>query len=157
MVANSTSVEHDSVVSSAAPPNKSLDGHKLLVLSDLAPPKEFFKELQTKFPGLKVDYRHTPWALKVPGGEGFKDEDWKDVTVLLTGNAFPASREIAPKLQYVQLQSAGANMVLKHPLFLETDVTFCTANGVAGEFLGSLAAAAAAAVRSRMPVLTLVV
>jgi hypothetical protein len=133
MVANSTSAEHGSAVSDTARPNKSLDGHKLLMLSDLAPPEHLIKELQAKFPGLKVDYRPTSWASKVPGGDGFKDEDWKDVTILLTGNTFPASSDIAPKLQYVQLQSAGANMVLKHPLFLDGDVTFCTANGVAGE------------------------
>jgi hypothetical protein len=133
MVANSTSAEHGSGLSAAAPPDKSLNGHKLLLLTDLAPPKSFFEKVQAKFPGLKVEHRDTPWPSKVPGGDGFTDNDWKDVTVLLTGNALPASQKIAPKLQYVQLQSAGANMVLENPLFLDTDVSFCTANGVAGE------------------------
>lgn len=133
MVANSSGAEHGSGPTAASPPNPSLDGHKLLVLLDSALPEHFFKEVQAKFPGLKVEHRRTAWTAKVPGGDGFTDDDWKDVTVLLTGNTFPASKEIAPSLQYVQLQSAGANMILKHPLFLDSDVSFCTANGVHGE------------------------
>lgn len=132
MVANSTSTEHGSGPSVTSPPNKSLDGHKLLLLTHLAPPEGYFERLRAKFPGLKTEYRETPWPSKTPGGDGFTDDDWKDVTVLMTGNAFPSSRQIAPKLQYVQLQSAGANMILKHPLFTDTDVVFATANGVHG-------------------------
>ncbi|OIW34685.1 D-isomer specific 2-hydroxyacid dehydrogenase [Coniochaeta ligniaria NRRL 30616] len=132
MVADSISAERGYGPSAATPPNKSLEGHKLLFLTHLAPPEGYFERLHAKFPGLKTEYRETPWPSRTPGGEGFTDHDWKDVTILLTGNAFPSSREIAPKLQYVQLQSAGANMILKHPLFTDTDVVFATANGVHG-------------------------
>lgn len=132
MVANSVGADNGVARSAAAPPNKSLDGHKLLLLTQVPPPEGYFEKLQTKFPGLKTEYRETQWPAKAPGGDDFTDSDWKDVTVLLTGNAFPSSREIAPKLAYVQLQSAGANMILKHPLFTDTDVAFCTANGVHG-------------------------
>lgn len=134
MVANSisASAEHGSGHSAKTPPNRSLEGHKLLLLSHLAPPKGYLENLRAKFPGLKTEYRETQWPSRAPGGDGFTDDDWKDVTILLTGNAFPPSREAAPKLQYVQLQSAGANMILKHPLFTDTDVVFATANGVHG-------------------------
>ncbi|KAB5580041.1 D-isomer specific 2-hydroxyacid dehydrogenase [Coniochaeta sp. 2T2.1] len=133
MVANAVSAERGTVHDAAAnPPNKSLEGHKLLLLTSTPPPEGYFEKLRAKFPGLKTEYRPTEWPAKVPGGESFTDDQWIDVTVLLTGNAFPASKEVAPKLQYVQLQSAGANMILKHPLFTDSDVAFCTANGVHG-------------------------
>ena len=142
MVANSLPAEHGDntslphVAASNHPPNKSLAGHKLLFLTGSPPPERYFEKLRSKFPGLKTEYRQTEWHAKVPGGGAdglsFTTDQWKDVTVLLTGNALPDSREIAPKLQYVQLQSAGANMILKHPLFTGSDVAFCTANGVHG-------------------------
>lgn len=139
MVANSisASAEHGSRNSAETPPNRSLEGHKLLLLSHLAPPEGYLEKLRTKFPGLKTEYRETQWPSRAPGGDGFTDDDWKDVTILLTGNAFPPSREAAPKLQYVQLQSAGANMILKHPLFTDTDVVFATGNGVHGCVIAS--------------------
>ena len=132
MVVNSVGAGAGSAQPTAAPPNKSLDGHKLLLLTQSPPPEGYFEKLQAKFPGLKTEYRETSWPSKAPGGSDFTDDAWKDVTVLVSGNAFPASREVAPKLEYVQLQSAGANMILKHPLFTDTDVSFCTANGVHG-------------------------
>ena len=59
------------------------------------------------------------------------EEDLKDVTVILTWRTFPKSKEICPKLKYIQLSSAGANHVLEHPLFTEeSGVEFCTARGV---------------------------
>ena len=35
-------------------------------------------------------------------------------------------------MAFVQLSSAGANFLPKMPLFAETEVPFCTANGVHG-------------------------
>lgn len=64
-------------------------------------------------------------------------EEWKDVTILLTFTYLPQPKD-APKLQYVQLISAGANHILDHPLFRDgrgdgkEEVQFCTANGVHG-------------------------
>ena len=110
--------------------NPTLAGHKLLVLTQWAPAESWLEDLQAKYPGLKVVYHHLGWSEKQPG-EDFPHDEWKDVTILLTGNAIP-SPETAPKLQYIQLTSAGANQILKNPLFLETDVAFCTANGVHG-------------------------
>lgn len=111
--------------------NRSLAGHKLLFLTPDPIPEAYISKLHARFRDLEVVVRATPWASKLPGEE-WREEDWKDVTILLSGNAFPKSREEAPKLEYVQLLSAGANMILKHPLFLDSDVAFCTANGIAG-------------------------
>ncbi|KAJ0309610.1 hypothetical protein COL5a_010561 [Colletotrichum fioriniae] len=112
------------------PPNKTLKGHKLLVLSQFPLPQEWLDRVHAEFPDLKVVHHELAWADKKPK-DSFNHDEWKDVTILLTGSALPAIED-APKLHYVQLQSAGANHILKDPLFKDTDVSFCTANGVHG-------------------------
>ncbi|RFU75383.1 d-isomer specific 2-hydroxyacid dehydrogenase [Trichoderma arundinaceum] len=111
--------------------NKTLDGHKLLVLLGVTgPPKillgitfqpEWIDELSELFPGLEiVTVESAAWNSQ-SFHEKFPDKAWKDVTILVTGSALPAA-DIAPKLEYVQLQSAGANHVLGHPLIRDTNV-----------------------------------
>ncbi|TDZ38003.1 D-2-hydroxyacid dehydrogenase [Colletotrichum trifolii] len=112
------------------PPNKTLKGHKLVILSQWVPSSEYIQRLHSEFPDLKVVYHQLGFPEKKPG-TGFDPAEWKDATVLLTGSALPDPDE-APKLRYVQLQSAGANHILKDPLFADTDIAFATANGVHG-------------------------
>ncbi|KAI0103854.1 D-isomer specific 2-hydroxyacid dehydrogenase [Nemania sp. FL0031] len=112
-----------------AAPNKDLVGHKLLILIESDLPNGYQEHLHAKFPGLQVVHaRLNPWkdtTALVPG------VDWATVTVLLTGPRIPTIEE-APKMQLIQLQSAGANYILDKPLFKDTKIPFCTANGVAG-------------------------
>lgn len=110
------------------PPNKTLQGHKLIVLllsSSYTPSDKDVEELRSKYPDLTV---------QVANQADLTEEDWKDVTILLTGfsRATLPKKDEVPKLEYVQLTSAGANLVVSDPLFSETDVAFCTANGVHG-------------------------
>lgn len=108
------------------PPNRTLKGHKLLVvLPSWKPSKEDLDAVHTQFPDLEV----------VTGDiKDITKEQWRDVTVLLTGYSRETlpKKEDVPKLEYIQLSSAGANAVVTDPLFTETDVAFCTANGVHG-------------------------
>ncbi|KAI1423557.1 hypothetical protein F5Y12DRAFT_524689 [Xylaria sp. FL1777] len=118
--------------SAATAPNKDLVGHKLLIVSDLKLPDDYRERLRTKFPGLEVVHsRFNPWGDMTAARPSLTGEDWAKVTVLLTGPLLPTIEE-APKMQLVQLQSAGANYVLENPLFKDTKIPFCTANGVAG-------------------------
>ncbi|KAI6351466.1 hypothetical protein MCOR25_009923 [Pyricularia grisea] len=119
---------------SAATVGYSLKGHKLLMLvpAPFLPPPEYLEHLSRRFPGLEIFTHAREWAdgsAPVPSADG--GWRWEDITILITGSALP-DKEQAVKLQYVQLLSAGANHILKHPLFAETDITFCTANGVHG-------------------------
>ncbi|KAI0430492.1 hypothetical protein F5Y09DRAFT_307638 [Xylaria sp. FL1042] len=119
--------------SAAIAQNKDLEGHRLLILSVLDLPDGYQEHLRAKFPGLQVVYsRFDPWreasTATIPGVTA---EDWAKVTILLTGPRLPTIDE-APRMQLVQLQSAGANYVLDKPLFKDTKIPFCTANGVAG-------------------------
>ena len=110
-------------------PNKTLEGHKLILLMPWTPSEEFLERLRVRHPGLQVLYYSTQWSSALPAD--IPPEEWEDATILLTGASFPTP-ELAPKLEYVQLMSAGANHILQDPLFVDTDVTFCTANGVHG-------------------------
>lgn len=110
--------------------NPTLRGHKLLLLSPWPTPDSAVEALRARFPDLGVVVRQ----------QGFEDgnpyslvtkEEWKDVTILLTGSALPDKAD-APRVQYVQLLSAGSNHIVEKPLFKETEIPFCTANGVHG-------------------------
>jgi len=106
-----------------------LKGHSLLLLSPWTPPAEWLDKVRDEYPKLEINYRVVEFGAKTM--ESVSSEDWSRVTILLTGSFLP-TRERAPRLEYVQLLSAGANQILKNPLFLDTDITFCTANGVHG-------------------------
>lgn len=109
------------------PPNKTLQGHKLLVLLGDAwkPSSEELQALKNKYPDLKV---------QMGSKKDITKDEWKSVTLLVTGYSREGLPELqdVPNLQYIQLSSAGANAVVSDPLYTDTDVAFCTANGVHG-------------------------
>ncbi|KAH7323020.1 D-isomer specific 2-hydroxyacid dehydrogenase [Stachybotrys elegans] len=130
-------------------PHKPLQGHKLLVLVPGGPPPSSLDRIRRAFPGLEVVCREKAWA-DADAAAGVPDDDWKDTTILVTGSALP-TRDVAPKLQYVQLMSAGANHVLDHPMFKEPDVAFCTANGVHGPQISEWVIATFLALQHHIP------
>jgi hypothetical protein len=111
-------------------PNKTLKGHKLITLTEFTPVDYLIRDIQSQFPDLEIVNRHVSWH-STKGDEEIPESDWQTATVLMTGSTFPKP-EAAKKLKLVQLTSAGANHVLDSPLFKDTDVAFCTANGVHG-------------------------
>lgn len=111
-------------------PSSPLKNHTLLILTPFTPPASQLETIRNSYPDLKVVTYDLPWG--APGlPDDFDEAIWKDVTILLTSSYLPA-KELVPRLQYVQLTSAGANHLVGKPLFSETDVPFCTANGVHG-------------------------
>nr|MBN1230220.1 D-2-hydroxyacid dehydrogenase [Anaerolineae bacterium] len=56
-------------------------------------------------------------------------DDISAVNVLYTLNTLP-DPEAAPALQWVQLHHAGADDLVTHPLYLESDVVFTTTSGI---------------------------
>lgn len=107
------------------PKNPGLHGHKLVLVRFEAPPVEYIERTKKQYPGLEVVYHE----LKDRTDTYVPDSVWENATILLTFNVFPTPEQ-APKLQYVQLSSAGANHVHGTPLYEKADVAFCTANGV---------------------------
>lgn len=108
--------------------NKTLKGHKLVVIMPMDIPSDSIASIQAKYPDLKIETYRTEWGSKA---SPVPVEYWKDVTLLVTFFPFPTPEQ-APNLQYVQLISAGANHILDTPLFKDTTIPFCTANGVHG-------------------------
>jgi hypothetical protein len=107
--------------------NPTLKGHKLLIVIPMDVPQSFLDATKAEFPDLEVVHQKLEWGQVA----SLPDEVWKDVTVLMTLATLPTAEQ-APKLQFVQLVSAGANHILDKPLFKDTNVKFCTANGVHG-------------------------
>ncbi|CAG9988780.1 unnamed protein product [Clonostachys byssicola] len=100
----------------------------LLIITPFTPAESWIQTLKGKVQNLTVHvYPTEMYATEIP--KSVPAEVWAEVTALYTWKAFP-TRELAPKLDYVQLHSAGCNQILGLPLFEETDISFSTSNGV---------------------------
>jgi phosphoglycerate dehydrogenase-like enzyme len=109
--------------------NPALNGHKLLFITPWVPPQEFLAHLHSRFPGLQVAFHKAPFSKG--NWDDIPEHDKKDVTLVATSTCIP-TLEQAPKLQFVQVISAGADFILETPAFRNTNIPFCTANGVHG-------------------------
>ena len=94
----------------------------IYVLSTVKFDQDLLAKIRAVAPRIAVTQHTTPDAADVPT-EAFAQAD-----VLYTFGALPHPHQ-APHLRWVQLNSAGANHVLKHPLFA-TDVVFTTTSGL---------------------------
>ena len=98
----------------------------LLFIQPFAPPDQWLQTVRQANPGIRVEYHHVEmYAKELPP---IPKETWADATILFTWQLFPP-KEWVPKLQYIQLLSAGCNQLLGMPLFEDTDIAFCTSNG----------------------------
>ncbi|CEI66079.1 unnamed protein product [Fusarium venenatum] len=114
--------------------NKSLKGHKAIILLNTESPKTQVEAIQKQFPDLTIktfiEKKHNE-----PLEPQFDEKEWKDTTIILTAVAtvhlLPKPEQV-PHLQYIQLTSAGVDHLTKNPLFADTKIPICTANGVHG-------------------------
>lgn len=109
--------------------NKTLKGHKAIIITTIEPPQSRIDAIQKQFPDLKIITRVLGWGQPFP--DDFPHHEWKDTTLLLTSTSLPKPEQ-APNVQYVQLTSAGANFIVEDPFFAKTNIPFSTANGVHG-------------------------
>ncbi|KID65373.1 NAD(P)-binding domain protein, partial [Metarhizium brunneum ARSEF 3297] len=129
--------------------NNTLQGHKLLLLCPWRVLPEHLDHLHKRFPDLAIESRRQSWN-SVLDCDDNPEQLWKDVTILVTCSALP-SAEQAPRLEYVQLLTAGADPVLRKPIFKQKTITFCTANGVHGPQLSEWVVASYLALQHRFP------
>ena len=101
----------------------------LLILTHFTPPPSQIDLIKKAHPNLNILYFNVPWAGTLP--DDFPHDVWENVVALVTSTHLPTKEQV-PRLRYVQLTSAGANQIVDKPLFLETKLPFCTANGVHG-------------------------
>jgi phosphoglycerate dehydrogenase-like enzyme len=83
---------------------------------------------QERLQNLSSDLQIKLWPSHSAGA--IPDELWQDAEILYTSFSTPLpSPEQAPRLRWVQLYSAGPDLILTQPLF-QTSVIFTTASGV---------------------------
>ncbi|KAB8271336.1 hypothetical protein BDV30DRAFT_228264 [Aspergillus minisclerotigenes] len=100
----------------------------LLIIAPWNLPVSFLESLPTINPGIRViTCKCGMQDTKMP--REISQETWKSVTILLTWNYLPGKEQV-PNLRYVQLHTAGCNHIADTSLFEDSDVSFCTANGV---------------------------
>ncbi|RBR24388.1 uncharacterized protein FIESC28_02878 [Fusarium coffeatum] len=114
--------------------NKPLKGHKAIILLNSEPPEDQIDAIKTQFPDLIIkafsEKKHGE-----PLEPAFDEKEWEDTNIILTAVATShllPKPEQAPHLQYVQLTSAGADHMMDKPIFTDTKIPVCTANGVHG-------------------------
>lgn len=103
--------------------------HVLLILMPWDPDSAWVASLADASPGIevhsfKIGYRDEKLPEEVPA------DLWARTTILFTWRSFP-TLDMVPSLKMVQILSAGSDHIQGVPLFKEqTDIKFCTANGV---------------------------
>jgi hypothetical protein len=100
------------------------------MLTPYTPSHDYLGRLRNQFPDLQIAIHQTPFDV-IKYNDAINQACWQDVTMLNTGSCLP-SLDQAPKLEFVQLMSAGANFLLDQPVFKSTNIAFCSANGVHG-------------------------
>lgn len=104
------------------PVNRTLKGHKLVVVDNNPLPDDALHRLQTAFPDLQIQLPNEPKT----------SDPWVDATLALTDKFHLPSVEQAKKLEFVQVSSAGADGLVDKPIFTDTEISFCNASGVHG-------------------------
>ncbi|KAK3492063.1 uncharacterized protein B0T23DRAFT_441418 [Neurospora hispaniola] len=99
----------------------------LMLHVPLPPDQAWIDRLENKYPGFKVRWVHRSWQDYGKDDESTAAEGYEGVTMLCS--FYPHKAELLPKLKWVQLTSAGADPWLQHPLYLNKEIVFCTANG----------------------------
>lgn len=99
----------------------------LLIIIHFTPPQQWVDTITRAYPALRIEIHKTDMYTKTL--PDISRETWKSTTVLFTWKLLP-TKEMAPNLQYVQLLSAGCSQITGLPIFEDTDIAFCTSNGV---------------------------
>jgi len=113
------------------------------ILSTVKFDQELLAEIRAVSPRIALTQHTTPDAAHVPA------QAFAQAEVIYTFSALP-HRHQAPRLRWVQLNSAGVNHVLKHPLFA-TDVVFTTNSGLHAINIGEYVLALILAWTRRLP------
>jgi hypothetical protein len=88
-----------------------LDGHKLLLLAGFPIQQAWIDGLKDKYAGLEIKWLVWDWLRKKGLPPAISDEEWKEVTILITGYDYPEP-EAVPNLKLIQLVTAGSNYIV---------------------------------------------
>ncbi len=113
------------------------------ILSTVEFDKELLARIRAVSPRITLTQHTTPDAAHVPA------QAFAQAGVIYTFSALPHPHQ-APRLRWVQLNSAGVNHVLKHPLFA-TDIVFTTNSGLHAINIGEYVLASILAWTRKLP------
>ena len=106
---------------------------QLLLLLPQDEPTEAVKQLRKKFPQIDIIFHEVSFTFDLDKiASELPDGIWDDATILCTLAAFPKKIEQAPKLDFVQLLSAGSNQIQKNPIYTDSKIPIATATGIHG-------------------------
>jgi lactate dehydrogenase-like 2-hydroxyacid dehydrogenase len=103
--------------------------HQLLLLLPIDPMPERIKRLERNYPGIKVMWHNIKSSEGGRAEMTISTECWKRTTLLCTYTQLPTAEE-APNVRFVQLTSAGVEHCVGNSLYCDTNIPFCTSNGV---------------------------
>jgi hypothetical protein len=125
---------------------------KILFILPGPEPKEILDRLRSKYPQSEITFVVKGFGADASGLDGRSDvqfwilsqrasyktetdlllDVFRDKTILFTTRFLPTGKTEGTTLKYVHLYSAGVDRILKHPLFLETNIPFTNCSGVHG-------------------------
>src|SRR5690349_12820264 len=110
-------------------PRDSFSAEVLLLLMPDDPASDFIQRVTDNYPGISVRWFNVATSDgKLTGCDDIPVEVWEGVTMLCTYQLPKA--ELLPRLKFVQLTSAGSDQCDGNRLFEDSDIIFCSANGV---------------------------
>ena len=96
-------------------------------------PKNLIAHLRKKFPAVEITYQNVSLSFDFDKvRRELPSKIFDDVTILCTFNALPRTRDEAPKLEVLQLLSAGSNHIQDEWIYKDEDVTIATSSGIHG-------------------------
>lgn len=119
---------HSSPKMGGGPPKE----HVLIALP-MPEPKSQIDALRSKFPQIEFTWQQVAFTFH-PSDlyEAISPAVYKDISIICTFSALPKRKEDAPKLEVVQLMSAGSNQLEDTWIWEDEDVAVCTASGIHG-------------------------
>lgn len=106
-----------------------LQNEKLLVFLPIPPPQGWLERTRERLPGVEIRWEVA--RLESTGLSSVADlpqDVLEGVTMMCTFP--PPPPEVMKHVKFVQLASAGWDLWVKHPVFLDPEVKFCNGSGV---------------------------
>jgi phosphoglycerate dehydrogenase-like enzyme len=117
---------------------------EVVYLSTLALPDSMLARFRAVSPRLRIVQQPCTAAGQVP------DELWRQVQILHTNTTLPDPRQ-APRLSWVQLDTAGIDHLAGHPIWTETAIPVTTIGGVSGRWTAEYVLMMLLAASHRLP------
>ncbi|KAK3208580.1 hypothetical protein GRF29_77g1131578 [Pseudopithomyces chartarum] len=111
-------------------------GRGLVLLAIIPLPEESVKEtlaeIKEEFPDLEYKYIFQQFQSFAGSPVHVPADLLERVNVLVTISWLPQKASDVPNIKFIQFISAGTNHVAKHPIYTDTKIPLCSANGVHG-------------------------